>query len=73
MTIETAFGISIESQARLVVACFLPGSDFMKKNSIFKNFKEIQFTFNNIGFSVTQENASVEGIVSKYYSMINRK
>lgn len=73
MSIETASGISIESQARLVVACFLPGSDFMKKNSIFKNFNEIQFTFNNIGFSVTQENASVEGIVSKYHSIINKE
>lgn len=71
MGIETEPGISIYDQARLVASCFLPGSDFMKKNSIFKNFKEIQFTFNHIGFSVRQENASVEGIISKYSSMTN--
>jgi len=67
MTIDVEKGISIQKTAELVEACFLPGSEFTKRSSMFIDFKEIKFTFNDIQFCITKENCSAQEIVSKYY------
>lgn len=55
MTIDVEKGISIQKTAELVEACFLPGSEFTRTDTIFANFKEIKFTFNDIQFCITKK------------------
>ena len=70
---ETPKGISIEKMARIVSACFLPGSSFTKKGSMFSEFSSISFHFNDVLVEVTQQNSQVDDIVNQFFTNLDKK
>lgn len=61
--------ITLDKIAEIVESCFLPGSSFTKKTaSMFEEFKEIKFYFNNICILVDKTNFRAEDILNQYFS-----
>ena len=60
-------GIPIGKIAEIISGCFLPGSSFTKRGSIFSKFSSIHFCLNDILIEVEEHNSEVRDIIKQYF------